>query len=170
MTNSFHEIAFWVLATTSVGGALFVVRLNNVFRSALMLAICFLGMAGLFVLLNAEFLAVVQLLIYVGAISVLLIFAVMLTRDIPHSSLGSLLQPIALPMVLFFAGVLIWRICIIDWVVLPESIPPTFEETLLETPQILAALLIDDFVLAFEIAGFVLLSAVIAALALVRER
>jgi NADH-quinone oxidoreductase subunit J len=169
VTNTFHEIAFWVLATTSVGGALFVVRLNNVFRSALMLAVCFLGMAGLFVLLNAEFLAVVQLLIYVGAISVLLIFAVMLTRDIAHSSLGSSIQPVAAPMLLFLAGILIWRISIIDWIVFPKSIPSTFEGILLETPQILAGLLIGDFVLAFEIAGFVLLSAVVAALALVRE-
>ena len=58
-----QDISFWVLAVASVGCALAVVTMKNIFRAAVMLAICLLTMAGLFVLLNADFLAVVQVLI-----------------------------------------------------------------------------------------------------------
>lgn len=72
------EIAFWIIATVCVVAALGVVMLRDIFRSALFLILCFLGVAGIFILLSADFLAAVQILIYVGAISVLIILAIML--------------------------------------------------------------------------------------------
>ena len=68
------EIVFWVMALSTVVSAIAVVQIRDLFRSALFLIVTFLGVAGMFILLRAEFLAGVQLMIYVGAISVLIIF------------------------------------------------------------------------------------------------
>ena len=57
------EVAFWILAVVSVGAALAVVLLKDVFRAALFLVLCFFTVAGIYVTLNAEFLAVVQVLV-----------------------------------------------------------------------------------------------------------
>ena len=66
MDNLFGEIVFWALAVVTVGSALLVVIIRDVFRAALLLATTFMGIAGLFVMLNAEFLAVVQILVAQG--------------------------------------------------------------------------------------------------------
>ncbi len=66
-------IAFWALAVVAVLAALGVVLLRNVFRAALSLILCFLTVAGIYVTLSADFLAAVQVLVYVGAISVLVL-------------------------------------------------------------------------------------------------
>ncbi len=73
-------LAFGILTLITVGGALAVVIDRNIFHSALWLLVSLFGVAGLFVLLNAPFLAAVQVLVYMGAIVILIIFAVMLTR------------------------------------------------------------------------------------------
>lgn len=75
------QAAFVVLAAITLGGALGVVTSRTVFVSALWLILSFVGVAGMYVLLQASFLAAIQILIYVGAISVLFLFAVMLTRQ-----------------------------------------------------------------------------------------
>jgi NADH-quinone oxidoreductase subunit J len=76
-----ESIAFLVFAGLTLGGAIGVVVARTVFIGALWLILSFLGVAGLYVLLDAGFLAMIQILVYVGAISVLILFAVMLTRD-----------------------------------------------------------------------------------------
>ncbi|MDD4860173.1 MAG: NADH-quinone oxidoreductase subunit J, partial [Dehalococcoidales bacterium] len=85
-------IAFWALGITALLAALGVVLLRNVFRAALSLVLCFLCIAGLYVTLSADFLAAVQILVYVGAISVLIILAVMMTRNVPQGSPGNRLK------------------------------------------------------------------------------
>ena len=82
----FQDVVFWVLSVVAVGAALGVVLVRDLFRAALLLALVFVAVAGFFVLLSAEFLATVQVLIYVGAISVLFIFAVMLTQDVRRAT------------------------------------------------------------------------------------
>ncbi len=80
------DFAFWILAIVGVVAALLVVTLRNVFRAALSLVVCFLTVAGIYVTLSADFLAAVQVLVYVGAISVLIILAIMMTRRVPGGS------------------------------------------------------------------------------------
>jgi NADH:ubiquinone oxidoreductase subunit 6 (subunit J) len=75
-----QEIIFWLLALAVLGSALFVVTTRNLFHAALMLILSFFGVAGFYVLLEVGFFAVAQVLVYIGAISILFIFAVMLTR------------------------------------------------------------------------------------------
>ena len=77
------DVAFWVVSILAIGAAVLVVTLRDIFKAALFLALSLLAVAGIFVLLRAEFIAVVQVLIYVGAISILIVFAIVLVRDIP---------------------------------------------------------------------------------------
>src|SRR5258708_5206456 len=73
-------LLFWIIAIVLVGSALLVVGLRNIVHSALALVVVFAMAAGIYLLLNAEFIAIVQILIYAGAITVLILFALMLTR------------------------------------------------------------------------------------------
>lgn len=73
-------IAFFILAVMAIGGAVFMINFTRVMHMALALVFTFLSIAGIFVLLDAEYLAVVQILINVGAVSVLMVFGIMLTR------------------------------------------------------------------------------------------
>src|SRR5260370_7285948 len=73
-------LLFWIIAITLVGSSLLVVGLRNIVHSALALIVVFAMAAGIYVLLNAEFIAIVQILIYVGAVTILILFALMLTH------------------------------------------------------------------------------------------
>lgn len=77
-----QQVIFIVLAIVTLGAALMTVTSQNLFRAALWLIAAFFGIAGVFVLLQAEFLAVTQVLVYIGAISTLVIFAIMLSRGV----------------------------------------------------------------------------------------
>ena len=81
-------IAYVLLATITLLGAVWVVTLPNLFRAALSLGLVLLGIAGLFVVLEADFLAFAQILVYVGAILTLIVFAIMLTGKLHASSVS----------------------------------------------------------------------------------
>ena len=188
----FQDVVFWVLTVMAVGAALGVVLVQDLFRAALLLVVVFMAVAGFFVLLSAEFLAVVQVLIYVGAIAILIIFAVMLTRDVQRGNLPNRLQ---IPATVFAALLLAALVTVaIDtkWDFLPAEQQERVElvqtsavttltgDTLTEAgitdPEDqaevqesgLADLLIGDYVLPFEAVSLLLLAALIGALALVR--
>jgi NADH-quinone oxidoreductase subunit J len=76
----FATLLFWIFAVILVGSALLVVGMRNIVHSALALVVLFGMAAGIYVLLNAEFIAIVQILIYAGAVTILILFALMLTR------------------------------------------------------------------------------------------
>ena len=183
------DVVFWMIALLSIATAIAVIQVKDLFRAALFLAACFLSIAALFVLLRSEFLAVIQLLIYVGAISVLTIFVVLTTKDVEHGNPSNMLRvPAALLTTLFFVTtsvVLIggeWNL--IENAIIAggatsvdsgqvqlsadtlESIGIVFSNSI---PNI-ADLLLQDFVIVFEVASVLLLAAVIGALALVRGR
>ena len=188
----FQDVVFWILTVMAVGGALGVVLVPDLFRAALLLVLVFLSVAGFFVLLSAEFLAVVQVLIYVGAIAILIIFAVMLTRDVQRGNLPNRLQ---IPAAVFASLLLVSLVTVaVDtkWNFLPAEqqeradLVQTSSVTTLtgdvlteagitspeEQAQVqesgLADLLIGDFVLPFEVVSVLLLAALIGALVLVR--
>ena len=175
----FTDIVFWVIAISSIVAAIAVVQLRDLFRAALFLIVSFLGVAGMFVLLRAEFLAAVQVLIYVGAISVLIIFAILMTRDVEQ---GSPYNRIRIPVgviAALFAATAIYVAVSTDWNLLATAaeagafegeVGDKIDEVFSNTIPWIARLLIRDFVLAFEIASVLLLAAIIGALALVRER
>jgi len=159
------NIAFWVLAVIGVLAALAVVLLRDVFRAALSLVLCFLMVAGIYITLSADFLAAVQVLIYVGAISVLIILAIMLTREVQQGSPANRLRiPAFFVAVLFFGGVA-FALLKTPWLV--SSTPP-----LEPTTSAIAGLLFGEggFVLSVEIGAILLLAAILGAIVLVREK
>jgi len=159
------DIAFWVLAIVGIVAALVVVLLRNVFRAALSLILCFLVVAGIYITLSADFLAAVQILIYVGAISVLIILAIMFTREIQRGSLSNKLQIPAFVVAILFLGALSFAMLNTSWQVV--GIPP-----LEPTTAALAGKLFGEggFILAVEIAAVLLLAAILGAIVLVREK
>lgn len=181
-----QDIVFWFLSVMAIGAALGVVLVKDLFRSALLLAVVFVAVAGFFVLLSAEFLAVVQVLIYVGAISVLFIFAIMLTRNVREGNLPNRLQvPAASIAVLLMVGMIIAAVNT-DWRPVPEAATAIVEEAQTQAARGLAPgptaiegsaggsgladLLIGSFVLPFEAVSLLLLAALIGGLALARSR
>ena len=174
------DIVFWVIAVSSIVAALAVVQVRDLFRSAVFLMVSFVGVAGMFVLLRAEFLAIVQVLIYVGAISVLVLFAIMMTRDVAEGNPSNRLRIPAAIAAALFGAVAISVAVTTNWNTIEAAMTgdgaisveagERIGEVFSNTVPWIARLLLRDFVLAFEVSSVVLLSAIIGALALVRER
>ena len=168
------DIIFWVIAVSAIIGAIAVVTIRDVFRAALFLVVTFIAIAGIFVLLRAEFLAAIQIVIYVGAISVLMIFAILMTRDVEEGSPGNNLKIPAIIVAGLFGVVAIFVATSTQWSALDLALTGANQDAVVNvfgnTIPWIARLLIRDFVLAFEIAGVLLLAALIGALVLVRER
>jgi len=158
-------IAFWVLAAVVIVAALAVVVLPNVFRAALALVLCFFGVAGIYVTLSADFLAAVQVLVYVGAISVVIILAIMLTRNVQRGSPSGRFRLPALFVAFLFLAVVGFAVIYTPWSV--SGITP-----LEPTTSALAGKLFGEggFILAVEVVAVLLLAAVLGAIVLVREK
>ena len=158
------EIAFWALAALTVAAALAVVFLRDLFRAALFLVLCFLAVAGIFVTLSSDFLSAVQILIYVGAISVLIILAIMLTREVQRGSLSNRFRLPALVIAIIFAVVMSLVLTDTPWSLSSEApLEPT-------TAPLANNLFSEGFALPVEIAAAVLLAAILGAIVLVREK
>ena len=194
----FQDVVFWLLSVLTIGAALGVVLVKDLFRAALLLVLVFISVAGFFVLLSAEFLAVVQVLIYAGAIAVLIIFAVMLTRDVQRGNLPNRLQIPAATIAALLLVALVVVAVQTDWRLLSgqdlekAQVIQTGSVSILASPSDistlqqagfttedqksaaqqagLADLLIEDYVLPFEAVSLLLLAAAIGALVLVRPR
>jgi len=159
------EIAFWVLAIVGVIAALAVVLLRDVFRAALSMILCFLVVAGIYVTLSADFLAAIQVLIYVGAISILIILGIMLTREVQRGSLTNKLRVPAFAVAVLLLGVIGYAVTNTRW-------PISGAAPLEPTTTALAAKLFGEggYILTVEIAGVLLLAAILGAIVLVREK
>lgn len=155
---------FYLLATITVVSALGVALSNNIMYSAFALMGALLGVAGTFVLLGADFLGVVQLLVYVGGILVLTIFAVMLTHRIAdvHVSNRAVGRPLALVLVVAVVGFMIQVAGQAAWVVKEPgaALPTTYG---------IGNAFLTDYVLPYEIASLVLLVALIGAVVVSRK-
>jgi len=188
------DVAFWVIAASTIIAAIAVVQLRDLFRAAMFLVVCFLGVAAMFVLRRAEFLAVVQILIYVGAISVLIQFAILMTKDVKRGNPYNRLRlPAGIVAVLFLLATSFVAVNT-KWNLIDDAIGGSgagelvritgetldaqevaevkaeVEETYANTISKVAELLLRDYFLAFEIASVLLLASVIGSLVLVRER
>jgi len=121
-----QQVAFIVFSAITLIAAFGVVAARTVFVSALWLVLSFVGVAGLYVLLGASFLAMIQLLVYVGAISVLILFVIMLTRDVMSATPQRNRQWVMAAMVaLALFGVLAVLGYTTDWPVSRAAVPPT---------------------------------------------
>lgn len=160
-----YSIVFYVFAFITLTGAGIVVFSRNIVYSAFSLLFTFFGVAGLYVLMMADFLAVTQMLIYVGAILVLVIFGVMLTTNVIDVQLrsGTIHVLPAMVLVAALGAALLHVFWYTDWNVLPQ--PLEVEET---APQI-GSMFLGTYVLPFEVASVILLVALIGAAMIARR-
>ncbi|ABO50557.1 NADH dehydrogenase subunit J [Desulforamulus reducens MI-1] len=157
-------IAFVLLSGLVLGSALLVVTLKNLVHSVLWLIVTFIGVAGIFLLLNADFVAMVQVLVYAGAVCIMIAFGVMLVQrqDMENSNPMNSRYKIAFPLIggLFISiGLLMART---RWTLSGEAVPE-------KTVQGLAPILLTDYVIPFEVAAVLLTVALTGALVLVKE-
>lgn len=167
--NGVIAFAFLVFTTLTLGGAIGVVTNRNLFRGTVWLMVSLFGVAGLFVLLSAPFLAAVQVLVYIGAIAILFTFAVMLTRSLTQLNVryNRLAPNLAGSAVLFV--VLLFGIIVPVWGgALPNE--AIVNADVLDTTDLGLALVSQTgFVLPFEVASLLLTAAMIGAIVIARE-
>lgn len=180
MENTISWITFIVFALMTLGPAFMVVQTSNLFHSALYLLLSLFGVAGLYVLLIAPFLAAIQVLVYMGAIGILIIFAVMLTRGVmklPSTVNGQQAIAAIVAAVMFLALALVLTPLAdsvgLDDMNAPASIiendnpaDPEYE-SIAEIGRVIADR--NGFVLPFEVASMLLTAAMIGAIVVARE-
>jgi NADH-quinone oxidoreductase subunit J len=156
-----------LLVFITLGAALLLVTRRNLFHAALFMILSFFGVAGLYVLLEAPFLAAAQLFIYVVGIAILIIFVIVLTREIRNPQVvGHNSQWLAAFVVtVALCGALIWTVIRHDWGAAPDPVPA---ESLMTLGQMLVAP--DGLALPFELAAVLLMTAIVGAVTIVRER
>jgi NADH-quinone oxidoreductase subunit J len=161
---NYYDIIFYLFAAITVISAVFVVTNRNIIYSAFFLLLTLFGVAGIYVLLAADFIAVVQIMVYIGGILVLLLFGVMLTNKITNVDIrtGTIHMLPAAVAVAVFAGTLIAIMIWTNWKSEPSQIPTT-------TITTLGNMLITNYVLIFELLGILLLIALIGAASIARR-
>lgn len=159
-----YDVIFYLFAALTVISAIFVVTNKNIVHAAFFLLFTFFGVAGIYVLLGADFVAIVQLIVYVGGILILLLFGVMLTNKITDVEIKSGTVNI-LPAVVgvgLFAGALLAAMINSNWKTGNNELP-------VESTGILGHLLLQEYVLVFELLGIILLIALIGAASIARR-
>jgi NADH-quinone oxidoreductase subunit J len=164
-----QEVAFWIIAVAMAGAAIGVVRSNNVVHAALFLIVVLAGSAAQYILLLAEFVAWVQVLIYIGAIVVLFLFGVMLTRAPMREERGKLdnNQRLAGGVVsLFLFGVLV--VFLVDAFGNDDI---KFENELVKMGSTanVGQDIFRNYVIPFEVVSMLLLAALVGAVVLARR-
>ena len=165
-----QHILFFVIAAMSLGAAMMTVSARNLVHAALWLIVTLFGVAVLFVLLNAAFLAIVQVVIYIGAIAILMIFAIMLTRRVMQDSSANFNSgwPLAALLALILFGGLGFLLS--QWGGF-STVAPNLPANLDPLRSLGTALVSPDaYVLPFEVASVLLLAALIGAMVVAAEQ
>lgn len=159
-----YDIIFYLFAVITIASAFVVVTTRNVIYSGFTLLFTFFGVAGIYVLLGADFLAIVQIMVYVGGILILILFGVMLTNKITDVDIrtGTIhLLPAAIGVGILFGAltsVMVWT----DWKTEPVELPIT-------TTYAIGKELLTNYVLIFELLGILLLVVLIGAASIARR-
>jgi NADH:ubiquinone oxidoreductase subunit 6 (subunit J) len=159
-----ETLVFWIFAGLTLGSAFVVVLSRTLIYSAFALLVTFFGVAGLYVLLGADFLAATQLLVYVGGILVLLLFGVMLTHRIYDLDLRSETTQLGSGLIVA-AGLFVVLTAVAlktEW--------PGLARTPAATTAAIGRLFLREYLLPFEAASVLLLVALMGAAMIVRRR
>jgi len=161
------QVVFIILGLVALAGAAGVVLSRNLFHAALLLVLSFVGVAGLYILLDAELLAMIQLLVYVGAISILIIFAVMLSRNMmsPDFKARNRDWGLGIIVALGLFAVLAIILVRVQWPVAASTLP---KDLIGQLGQALVSP--AQFALPFEVASVLLLVALVGAVIIAREK
>ena len=161
-------ISFYFLAALTIVFSGIVIFSKNIMYSAFALLFTLFGMAGLYVLLNADFLAITQIMLYIGGILVLIIFGVVLTSritgiDVKSGSLSKIQILVAGIVIIIVAASLIMIFCTTHWYTAEfEEVNSTINQIGIE--------LLTNYLLAFEAASILLLIAIIGAALIARKK
>lgn len=158
------NIIFWLIAVVTLGSALLMVTSKNIFHSALYMVVTFIGVAGVYLMLQADFLAAVQILVYAGAITIFIVFGIMLTVR------GSMKQTNMFSGSVLPAGIVSLALIAINTAMVLKTkwplnnvMPPN------ETVPQIANLLLAKYIIPFEVAAALLLVALLGAIIIAKE-
>lgn len=157
-------IAFFILAVFTIGGAIFMINFTKVVHMVVSMAFTLLGIAGIFFLLNAEFIGVVQVLIYSGAVTILMLFGIMMTRHTAEEepSRRPWHKVVSFVVVAALFGFLMWGI---NTTVFPSETADVTEFTV----QNIGTIVFKQYVIPFELASVLLLAALVGAIILAKK-
>lgn len=155
-------VAFWVLAITTIVCALMVAWVKELIQAVVFLALTFVGIAGIYIVLSADFVAVVQVLIYAGAVAVLMTFAIMLTPAADRKNSATAFQAPAFVLAVMI-GLVIW------WVAIDTSWNIADRGAFSATAAELGRAFLKPYVVPFEIASVLLMAAMVGAIVLTKE-
>ena len=161
--QSWGDALFWIFAAVMIGSAFLVVTMRDIIRCGLAMIVCFGSLAGIYAIIGAPLLAAAQVIVYIGAISVLILFAIMLTqtKDAP-SRLVFQTQAVPAAIASIIIAVLIaLAIGATDWGEAAKRVRLTAEA--------MSSVLFNSFVLPFEIVSVLLLAAVIGGVYLAKR-
>jgi len=159
------DLFFYFFAVITLVSAFFVVTFKNIIYSAYSLLLTFLGVAGIYVLLGADFIAIVQVIVYVGGILILILFGVMLTnkiQNVPIKTEASFVIPASITIG-GFGGILVSTFLNTRWKAIPAEIS-------FSTITDIGKLLMNQYILIFELLGILLLVALIGAASIARKQ
>jgi len=153
-----ETLAFWGIAVVLVGSALAVVLSKNLFHSVLWLALALTGTAGVFLLLEAEFLAAVQLLLYAGGVVTIVVFAIVVTERLVGERISQTNRRITAGAVTSIAFV-----ALVVNAIARQPLATTMQPLTTDLTRSLGASVLTRFVLPFELLGVLMLAAMLGA-------
>jgi NADH:ubiquinone oxidoreductase subunit 6 (subunit J) len=153
--------AFWALAGLAVVSAMGIMLSRNLFHAVLWLILTFIALAGLYITLSADFVAVAQVLVYAGAVGVLVVFAIMLTPNSATSNSETRFFGPGFIAASVISGIMVYVAADTDWNTLKQGDFGT-------TAQQIGSALTNRYVLPFEVASVLLIAAMVGAIVLVR--
>jgi NADH-quinone oxidoreductase subunit J len=161
--QDWDDALLWILAAVMIGAGLLVVTMRDIIRCGLAMIVCFLALAGIYALMGAPLLAAAQVIVYIGAISVLILFAIMLTqtKDAPSRLVFQTQAVPAAIAAVVVAVIIALAISATDWAELAKRIPLRADR--------MSLVLFDQFVFPFEIVSVLLLAAVIGGVFLAKR-
>jgi NADH-quinone oxidoreductase subunit J len=161
--QDWEDALFWIFAAILIGSGLLVVTMKDIIRCGLAMIVCFGALAGIYVLLGSPLIGAAQVIVYIGAISVLILFAIMLTqtKDAPARLVFQTQAGAAAVASVLIAVLIALAVAATDWGEVPERIRLATSE--------LATVLFRDFILSFEVVSVLLLAAVIGGVFLAKR-
>lgn len=153
------SISFAIIAVVIIAASVAAMSLRNLIHCSLALVVAFAGLAAAYLQLNAQFVGFAQLLVYVGAVSILVVFAILLTRSThnPDEGIFSKTWMAGAAVVVAVLGVLVWAITRSE--VAKRELPPASEVTVRKIGDVL----MNKYVLPLEVIGLLLTAALIGA-------
>jgi NAD(P)H-quinone oxidoreductase subunit 6 len=166
LAEGVQSVSFIILSAIMLGAALGVVLLGNIVYSAFLLALVFIGMSGLYILLNASFVAAAQILVYVGAVNVLILFGIMLVnkrQDFNEVPKAWISQVSTAGVCLGLFALLSTMVLATPWAI--SAVPPVGDGAIVT----IGKHFFTDFLLPFELVSVLLLIAMVGAIIIARR-